>query len=422
MTVARSNWAGNVVFGASGFHQPRTIAELQQIVTASRSLRVLGSGHSFSRLADTSGDLVSLAGLPTVLDIDTAASRVRVSAGLRYGELGQHLQSAGLALHNTGSLPHICVAGASSTGTHGSGDANGNLATIVSAVELVTADGDQVSASRDADGERFDGMVLALGALGVMTSLTLDVVPTFDIRQDVYENLPKAALDEHFDEVMASGYSVSVFTDWRPGGRHQVWRKRLVRGPADAGAAEPTWLGATPADREMHPVPGMPTAATTAQLGVPGPWNERLPHFRLDFTPSSGDELQSEYLLPRQHAVAARRSLDDIAERIAAVLLISEFRTVAADELWISPSYRADSVAFHFTWIPDQAAVTPVLTAIEERLAPFGARPHWGKVFTTAPDVVAGLYERLPDFQKLLTVHDPGGKFRNDFVNRLIMG
>ena len=421
MTVARTNWAGNVVFGASGFHCPDTVAKLQQIVTGSRSLRVLGSGHSFSRIVDTAGDLVSLAGLPAVLDIDTAGSRVRVSGGIRYGELGAHLQSAGLALHNTGSLPHICVAGASSTGTHGSGNANGNLATIVSAVELITADGDLVTATRETHGEQFNGMVLALGAVGVMTSLTLDVVPTFDIRQDVYQNLSRDTLDAHFDEVMASGYSVSVFTDWKDTGQHQVWRKRLVSGAAGRAAAEPTWLGATLADVEVHPVPGMSTEAATAQLGVPGPWNQRLPHFRLDFTPSSGDELQSEYLLPRQHAAAARQALDDIADRIADRLLISEFRTVAADELWISPSYRADSVAYHFTWLPGEAAVAPVLAAIQERLAPFGARPHWGKVFSTTPEVLTGLYERLPDFQKLLIDHDPGGKFRNDFVDRLIM-
>ena len=417
--MARTNWAGNVVFSAADFGAPATVAELQHTVAAADRVRALGSGHSFNRIADTTGRLLSVAGLPAVLDIDSAGAQVEVSGGTRYGELGRALQSAGFALHNTGSLPHISVAGASSTGTHGSGSGNGNLATIVSAVELVTADGDLVALSRDSEGERFNGMVLALGSLGVMTTLTLDLVPTFDIRQDVYEGLPAARLDQHFDEVMSSGYSVSVFTDWKPSGLHVIWRKSRVSGAAVD--ADPEWLGARLATVEHNPVPGMPPQNATAQLGQPGPWNERLPHFRLDFTPSSGEELQSEYLLPRHHAAAARQALQEIADLIAPVLMISEFRTVAADDLWLSPSYRTDAIAFHFTWIRDPAAVSPVLTAIEERLAPFGARPHWGKVFNTSPESLDGLYERLPDFRALVTSLDPAGKFRNDFLDRLVM-
>ena len=246
------------------------------------------------------------------------------------------------------------MAGAASTGTHGSGNGNRNLSAIVSALDLVTADGELISVSRAGNPDEFGGMVLALGALGIVTRITLDVVPTYDVRQDVYDNLPRASFDAHFDEIMASAYSVSVFSDWAPDGRFQVWRKSRVD-PADSAPADASWLDAVLASDARHPVPGMPVGNATEQLGVPGPWNERLPHFRLDFTPSSGDELQSEYLLPRADAVAARAALDDIAEQIAAVLLISEFRTVAADDLWISPSYRRDSVAFHFTWIPDHA-------------------------------------------------------------------
>ncbi len=421
MTVARSNWAGNVTFGATGFHAPTSVPELQRLVAGSTRIRALGTGHSFNRIADTTGDLVSVADLPSLIDIDPDAGTVTCSAGTRYGELGRHLQAAGLALPNTGSLPHISVAGAASTGTHGSGNGNRNLSAIVSALELVTADGEVVSVSRAADADEFNGMVLALGALGIVTRITLDVVPTYDIRQDVYDDLPRTSFDAHFDELMASGYSVSVFSDWAPAGRFQVWRKTRVD-TADSGPAAPSWLDAVLAGGARHPVPGMPVGNATEQLGVPGPWNERLPHFRLDFTPSSGDEIQSEYLLPRAEAVAARRALDDIAEQIAGVLLIGEFRTIAADDLWISPSHLRDSVAFHFTWIPDQAAVTPVLVAMEERLAPFGARPHWGKVFTTSPDALAGLYPRLPDFRALADRYDPIGKFRNALLDRLVFG
>jgi alditol oxidase len=414
------NWAGNVTFAAARTHRPTSVAELQQLVAGSSSIRALGTGHSFNRIADTTGDLVSVAALPTVIEIDSERSLVSVSGGTRYGELGRALQDSGFALHNTGSLPHISVAGACATGTHGSGNTNGNLSSIVSAIEFVTAGGDVVAVSREAHGDEFNGMVLALGSLGILTQLELGIVPTFDIRQDVYDNLPRARFDAHFDEIVAGGYSVSVFSDWKPAGMHQVWRKNRV----DAGRSGPpdsSWLDAALATTPRHPVPGMPAEFTTAQLGVAGPWNERLPHFRLDFTPSNGDELQSEYLLPREHAVQARAALDDVAGDIAAVLQISEFRTVAADDLWISPSYHTDSVAFHFTWIPDEAAVSPVLTAIQERLADFDARPHWGKVFTTSSQELARLYERLPDFRALLRAYDPAEKFRNDLVERLVM-
>ncbi len=419
MDVARTNWAGNVIFNASGYHRPVTIADLQTLVAGSDRVRALGSGHSFNRIADTTGDLITVSGLPQVIEIDSERAQVRVSAGTRYGELGQALQRAGFALANTGSLPHISVAGASSTGTHGSGTGNVNLAAIVSAIELVTATGELISGSREANGEQFNGMVLALGSLGIMTSLTLDIVPTFDVQQHVYDGLADAEIDDHLDEIMASGYSVSIFSDWKAPRQHQIWRKRRAEPGVDTGA-EQTWHSAALADSPRNPVAGMPPAHATAQLGEFGPWNERLPHFRLDFTPSSGEELQSEYLLPREHAVAAFRSLDDIADQLAAVLQVSELRTVAADDLWISPSYRTDTIAFHFTWIPDDTAVSPVLTAIEERLAPFRARPHWGKVFNTAPDVIAGLYERLPDFQSLLTEFDPSGKFRNELIDHLL--
>ncbi len=339
MEVPRTNWAGNVVFRASGFHGPSTVSELQGLVSRSARVRALGSGHSFNRIADTTGDLVTVAGLPQIIEIDSRRAQVKVSAGIRYGELGQALQKAGFALSNTGSLPHISVAGASSTGTHGSGVANVNLAAIVSGIELVTAEGDLVSASRETDGDKFNGMVLALGSLGIMTSLTLDIVPTFNVQQHVYDGLPDTELDDNLAEILAGGYSVSVFSDWKAPRIYQIWRKRTMDPTVPAAGAQ-TWYSATLADSPRNPVAGMPPAHATAQLGEFGPWNERLPHFRLDFTPSSGEELQSEYLLPRQFAVEALRSLDDIADRVATVLQVSELRTIAADELWISPNYH----------------------------------------------------------------------------------
>jgi xylitol oxidase len=405
-----TNWAGNVAFGARRLLRPSSVAELRRLVAGSDRVRALGTGHSFNRIADTSGDLVSVAGLPPTMDIDADARAVQVAAGVRYGELATHLHNHGYALRNLASLPHISVAGACATGTHGSGVANGSLATAVSALELVTADGDLVVLRRGE--ERFAGAVVALGALGVVTSLTLDVVPAFEIEQHVYENLSTDRLAEHFAEVVSAGYSVSLFTDWSGPRVNQVWVKCL----AGAWTPREQWLGATRADGPRHPIAGAPPANCTEQLGVPGPWHARLPHFRLEFTPSSGDELQAEYAVAREHAVAALAALDAVRDRIAPVLQISEIRTIAGDELWLSPFHGRDSVAIHFTWRPDAAAVSPVLAIIEDRLAPFDARPHWGKLFHAAPRP-----ERLTDFVRLMAESDPAGKFRNEFLDRYLV-
>ena len=415
-----TNWAGNVTFSAQRVSRPESLGVLRRIVAGRERVRALGTGHSFNPIADTPGDLVSVAGLPRVMEIDARRATVTVSAGLRYGELVGQLDAAGWALRNLGSLPHISIAGACATGTHGSGDANGNLATAVSALQMVTAGGDVVTASREDDGEQFDGLVVALGTLGIVTSLTLDLVPAFGIRQYVYEALPRDQLAEHLPDILASGYSVSLFTTWRGGPVEQVWRKCLA-GPGDSPLPEPSrWHGAVLAGHPLHPVPGMSPENCTEQLGVPGPWHLRLPHFRLEYTPSSGEELQSEYLVPREQASAALAAIDYIRDLVAPVLQISEIRTVAADGLWLSPSYRRPSVAIHFTWIKDTRAVLPVLAAIEEQLAPLLARPHWGKLFTVSPEVVRGLYERLPDFQRLRGHYDPAGKFGNEMVDAYV--
>jgi xylitol oxidase len=386
------------------------------MVAESTRARALGTGHSFNRIADTTGELISTAALPTVADIDTAAATVTAGAGVRYGDLAQRLDAAGWALPNLGSLPHISVAGACATATHGSGDRNRNLPAAVRALDLVTADGNLLTLDR-ADSGRFPGAVIGLGALGIVTTLTLDLVPAFQVRQYVYEDLPAGQLTGHFDEIMGAAYSVSVFTGWQ-GGRHsQVWLKHREGDPETFTAGRP-WHGARPADGPRHPVPGMPAATTTPQGGVPGPWHERLPHFRLGFTPSSGTELQTEYLLPRQAAVPAIEALSGLGELFAPVLQISEIRTVAADEAWLSTAYRQDSVALHFTWILDTGAVLPVIAAVERELVPLGARPHWGKVSGMAPEAVRARYPRWDDFRALARSLDPAGKLRNDFIDR----
>ncbi|MFI6931067.1 FAD-binding protein [Streptomyces sp. NPDC050287] len=417
MTGAVTNWAGNITYTAKELQRPHSLDALSALVADSAKVRVLGSGHSFNEIAEPGpeGVLLSLAALPAEVDVDAAARTVRVGGGVRYAELARRVHGRGFALPNMASLPHISVAGSVATGTHGSGVGNGSLASAVREVEMVTADGSTVVVGRGE--ERFGGAVTSLGALGVVTALTLDLEPAFDVEQHVFTELPLEGLGaETLETVMASAYSVSLFTDWREPGFRQVWLKRRT----DQPLRDFPW--AAPATEKMHPVPGMPAVNGTEQLGVPGPWHERLPHFKAEFTPSSGAELQSEYLLPRRYALDAVHALNSIRATIAPVLQICEVRTVAPDEQWLSPAYGRDTVALHFTWVPDTAAVLPVVRRLEEALDAFDARPHWGKVFTVPAAVVRGRYPRLDDFAALARDLDPGAKFANEFVRDVLGG
>ncbi len=407
-----ANWAGNITFSCRALHRPASVAELQELVAGSDRVRALGTGHSFSPVADTTGELISLAGLPQRIEVDNGRATATVSGGVRFGELAPVVHAAGFALRTLGSLPHISVAGACATGTHGSGDRCGTLASSVSAMELVDARGELVTIDRT-DPE-FPASVLALGCRGIVTALTLDLVPAFEVRQWVYEDVPVSDLGG----VLATAYSVSAFTSFAGPTFEQVWLKRLV----SEGEPEPRWRGAHRADGPRHMTPGVPPEHTTEQGGVPGPWHQRLPHFRPEFAPSFGDELQSEYLVAREHADAALGALYAIAGRITPVLHGCEIRSVAADELWLSSVYRQDSVALHFTWVADTAAVTPVVAAIEQVLDPFAARPHWGKVFTTEPATVRERFPRLADAAAVLRGHDPTGTFRNAMIDRYLPG
>jgi xylitol oxidase len=396
-----TNWAGSYAYRARELHRPSTVEELQEIVASAPRIRVLGSRHSFSDIAD-SDVLVSLDGLPA--EIDVAGDRASVTGALRYGELAAVLHERGLALHNLASLPHTTIAGAVATATHGSGDGNGNLATAVAALELVTSTGEIATARRgDPD---FDGLVVNLGALGAVTRLTLDVEPAYEVRQRVFEELAWDTLLHGFDAITAHGYSVSVFTLW--GDTSSVWVKSRGEDP-------PELPGTRTAPAHRHPIPGIDPINCTAQLGVPGPWWDRLPHFRMGFTPSAGEELQSEYLVPRRHALAAIEAVRALAPRIRPHLQVSEIRTIAADRLWMSPQYDTDTVGIHFTWTREPQAVEAVLARLEPALAPFGARPHWGKLFLRAP-----AHERREDFLRLAERLDPRGAFRNAWLERAL--
>ncbi len=413
------NWAGNLEFSTDKLYTAVSMQEVKDYVKKESKLKVLGTRHCFNNIADSKDCFLSLKPMSEVISIDPVARTATVAAGITYGQLSPYLDSKGFALHNLASLPHISVAGACTTATHGSGEKNGNLSTAVNALEFVTASGDTLKLSRDRDGERFRGAVVGLGALGVITSVTLDIQPTYKMRQYVYENLPLSAVKEHFDAIESSAYSVSLFTDWQKQRLNEVWLKcRDDQGPAFH--ATPEFFGAKLATRNLHPIAELSAENCTEQMGVPGPWYERLPHFRMGFTPSAGKELQSEYFVPRQHAVEAILAVERLRDQVGPSLLITEIRAIAADQLWMSPCYQQDCVTIHFTWKPDWPAVSKLLPVIERELAPFDAKPHWGKLFTVSPERLKTLHKKMPEFIELATQFDPQGKFRNDFLNKNI--
>ena len=403
LRTAPTNWGGNVTYGARRVLRPRSVEELAGMVAGADRIKALGTMHSFSRVADTPGDLVTLADLPPRLEIGT--DTVTVGAGMRFGEITGPLHEAGRALHNLGSLPHISVGGACATGTHGSGDGNPALAAAVQSMEMITAGGDLITVDDPA-------AVVALGRLGVVTAITLKTVPTYDIQQVVYDNLPAEALDDDLDGILGAAYSVSLFTRLRGPVFEMAWLKRRVD-PGAPWTPPETWGSATRAPEQRHPIPGESGDECTPQDGLPAPWHTRLPHFRLEFTPSKGEEIQSEYFVPREHGAAAVRAVRALGDRLAPILLVSEIRTVAADELPASMAYRRDSVLLHFTWVQDQAAVEAAVTDVEAAIAGFDPRPHGGKVITMTP-------RRVPELRALADRLDPDGVFANDFADEFL--
>jgi len=414
-TGPRQNWAGNLTYSTDRLFTPESVDELRQVVKSCAKLRALGTRHSFSAIADSTQNQISLQRLDRI-DLDKSASTVTVGPGVTYGKLSPLLDQQGFALHNLASLPHISVAGAIATATHGSGLHNGNLATAVSALQFVQADGEIASLSRDKDGDRFLGAVVGLGALGVVTGVRLDLQPTFKMAQSVYENLSFSHLERHFDEIFSAGYSVSLFTDWQRHQATQVWIKRRLA-PGDPNQWQPEFFGAQLATRKLHPVAGHDAESCTEQQGIPGPWFERMPHFRMNFTPSSGRELQTEYFVPRDRGYQAILAVEKLRDLITPHLFVTELRTIAEDQLWMSMAYQRPSLAIHFTWKPEWPEVSQILPLIEKQLQPFSPRPHWAKLFTIPPARLKSEYARLPGFQALVNHYDPQAKFRNQFLS-----
>ena len=409
------NWAGNVLYSAEDVREPQSMDELQQAVAAATQARAMGSGHSFNDLIDCSETLISTRSLPLTIQVDSERAEVEVPAAATYAELGSRLHALAWALPNMGSLPHISIAGACATGTHGSGVGNGCLASAVMGLELVRADGELVTA-RLGDPD-FPGMVVSLGSLGIVTRLWLGLMPTYDIAQDVLLDVPSSVVEQEGVALLSSAWSVSLFTTFGdPSKVDSVWRKSRVETAPDSLG---TW-GGRPAEGPVHPIMGLDASAATEQLGRPGPWHERLPHFRADLRPSVGDELQSEFFVPLSAIGEVWPRLVAESPTFADALQVMELRTVAEDELWLSPFHHRQTLAVHATWASDPALAVPALTELERVLAPYDPRPHWGKVFRSADAAsIAASYPELPRFSELADRLDPERCFANDYVTRM---
>ena len=412
------NWAGNLEYSTSKIDYAKSVEEIQQLVKKYSKLKVLGTKHCFNTIADSKYNFISLRDMNKVVALDATNKTVTVEGGMKYGELCPWLNEKGFALHNLASLPHISIAGAITTATHGSGVKNGNLSTAVAALEIVTADGDVMHLSNK-DGEKFYAAVVGLGTIGVITKVTLNIQPAFMMRQYVYTNMPLQQVKEHFDEIVSAGYSVSLFTDWQHESINEVWVKSRVDDTANSDVKK-DFFGAKPATKNLHPIIELSAENCTEQMGVPGAWYERLPHFKMGFTPSSGKELQAEYFVPHQNAVDAILAIQRLGKQISPHLFISEIRTINEDNLWMSPCYKKPCVTIHFTWKQEWDAVSKLLPVIEKELAPYNARPHWGKLFTMSSAKLLSHYEKANAFKTMVAELDPHAKFRNEFLEKNI--
>lgn len=413
------NWAGNLTYGTDRISYPGSVEQVQELVKKYNKLKVLGTRHCFNDIADSKDNLIMLKQMNKIVSLDVQNRTVTVESAMKYGELCPYLEGKGFALHNLASLPHISVAGACITATHGSGVKNGNLSSAVTGIEFISANGSVHNLSKERDGEQFNAAVVNLGAIGVITKVTLQLQSDFVMRQYVYEHLPMSQLKAHFEQIVAAGYSVSLFTDWQADAINEVWVKTKE---GDGFSAQSEFFGATSATKNMHPIAELSAENCTEQMGVPGLWYERLPHFKMGFTPSSGVELQAEYFVPIQNAIDAILAISRMGKTIGPHLFISEIRTIAADDLWMSPCYKQDCVAIHFTWKQEIPEVMKLLPVIEKELAPYKAKPHWGKLFTMSHEQLGRLYPKMPDFLLMTMEYDPKGKFANAFLNKYIYG
>jgi xylitol oxidase len=406
------NWSKNVDFNDRGYFQPETLVDLQELVRSNQKIRARGTAHCFNEIANTSSYAINLSKMPRVIEVSASTNSVKVSSGLTYGELAPTLHSQGWALNNLASLPHISVAGSISTGTHGSGIKNQNLANQVLSLDIVTAEGELRHIDRT--NPAFNALVVGLGHGGIVYQYELKIEPTFKVRQVIYPEIPLDVLQRNFDQIMGTAYSVSYFTDWSTAQVGNLWCKFR-----DSEEIPESVGGIAQAEKKYHPIPSVDPVACTDQLGESGDWHQRLSHFKLEFTPSVGEEIQTEFFVDRKDAAAAIAAVSRLGEEIAPLLWITELRTIAEDDLWLSGAYQRESLAIHFTW-KKNLAIYPVIEKVEAALRPFNYRPHWGKVFTADGKYLSSVYPKMSEFKALVEALDPASKFENTFTRRIL--
>jgi alditol oxidase len=417
--VTVSNWSKNQSFKFRKIFYPTSTDEIVSIVKSAKKVKVIGTAHSFNTSAaaddgyEEETDLICLSNLCVNPILDEEKKTITVSAGSKFGEIFHwiSINAPNFALHNSASLPHISVGGAIATATHGSGVKHGNLSSAVVSLELIKANGEIMNISRETKGSEFDGYIVHLGCLGVVTRVTLSLVSAFNIRQDCFVCLDFDIALQNIDEILSSGYSVSLFTTWSNRLFEQVWRKSTP----DTVFETETFFGSKKAITKIHPCDQSPECCTE-QLGQVGPSYERLPHFKFEFQPSVGDELQSEFFIARADAAAALEAIMSLSKVISPLLFITEVRSIASDKLWMSTAYDRESVAIHFTWKPLWNEVQKVLPMIEIALEKFSARPHWGKLFSHKAETISLIYPKINDFAALREQLDPEAKFVNKFL------
>ena len=430
------NWAKTVYYNHT-IHYPKTVEEIQHILQYHAKIRVLGSMHSFNNITklpqEFNGVYISMSNMNQVIKC-CRGERVTIQPGITFGELGEYLHERNFGFHNMASLPHITVGGAISTGTHGAGVFNGNLASHVMQVKLISADG-KLRTYRIGQDPEFQHIPVSFGLAGIIVEIELDIVPDYDIQQCIYENLPFNTIKKSdYKTAFSSAYSFSIFTQWKNRKFTSIWAKYRLRKGRNGNEESimidcPDMNKIKPSSNKVHPLPGGDTSFVSGGIGknYKEPGYVGLPHFLMEGVPSQGEELQSEYFVSSHMFDVVIEVLFHHFEenpKLYDLLYVSEMRFVAGDKLTLSPQHvLGSSIGFHFTWKKEFDQVVDALKGIENVLKPYNALPHMGKLFTMTGRELEGKYgqRNLRAFQSFVAPLDPLKKFVNPFLQNLIL-
>ncbi|MEU9029073.1 D-arabinono-1,4-lactone oxidase [Streptomyces sp. NPDC048383] len=424
------NWAGNVRSKPTRVVTPTSVGELQEAVrrAAEQGLRVkaVGTGHSFTAAAATDGVLLRPQSLAGIQEVDRAAGTVTVAAGTVLKDLNLALAAQGLSLTNMGDIMEQTVSGATSTGTHGTGRDSASIAAQIRALDLVTADGRLLHCSEKENPDVFAAARLGIGALGVITSLTLAVEPLFFLTARE-EPMGFDRVTAEFDEHVAENEHFEFY--WFPHtGNCNTKRNNRSQGPAAPPGPVSAWIedellsnGVFQAVNSLgRAVPAaIPGIAKVASRALSARTYTDIP-YKVFTSPRRVRFVEMEYALPRERAVEALRELKSVVDRSG--LRISfpvEVRTAPADDITLSTASGRESayIAVHmYRGTPYQA----YFTAAERIFTEYGGRPHWGKVHTRDAEYLAGVYPRFGEFTALRDRLDPDRLFGNDYLRRVL--